>query len=65
MGQQRVQLDRDERRQTLQDAEDIIIEEAPFAFLDHSDDLAAKRSVMRGYTHIAGVRYFENVWLDR
>jgi peptide/nickel transport system substrate-binding protein len=64
MEEQRTQLDREERKQTLQDAEDIIIEEAPFAFLDHSDDLAAKRPNMKGYTHIAGVRYFENVWLD-
>lgn len=64
MNQQRLQLDRENRAETLQNAEDIIMEEAPFAFLSHSDNLAAKRSNVKGYTHIAGVRYFDNVWLD-
>lgn len=65
MGEQRRTVDRDERKQILWDAEDIIMEEAPFAFLDHQTDILAIRPVVKGYTHIPGVRYFESVWVDR
>lgn len=61
---QRRAVDREKRKELLWELEDLVIAEAPFAFLDHQDDVLAKRSNVRGYTHIPGVRYFERIWLD-
>lgn len=64
LGKQREQLDRSERKKTLRDIEDQLIEDAPFAFLYHEDDIAGKQKNVKGYSPIPGLRYFDTVWLD-
>ena len=65
LGKQRRQLDREERKTTLHKIEDRLIADAPFAFLYHEDDIAARQSYVKGYVPISGLRYFDTVWLDQ
>ncbi|MFB6072182.1 MAG: ABC transporter substrate-binding protein [Halobacterium sp.] len=64
LGKQRRQLDRDRRTETLQKIEDRLIEDVPHAFLMHQDDIAAKTSAVKGFTHVPFMRNFHSVWLD-
>ncbi|AEN05721.1 ABC transporter substrate-binding protein [Halolamina sp.] len=64
LDKQRRQLDREERKQTLWDIEDQVIADAPWAFLVHTDDVAAKRSNVNGFVHIPFMRNFHRVWLE-
>jgi peptide/nickel transport system substrate-binding protein len=64
LGEQRRQLERSERKATLHDIEDQLIEDVPFAFLYHGDDIAGKHASVKGFDRISGLRYFETVWLD-
>ena len=64
LDEQRRQLDREERVQTLWEIEDQLIADAPWAFLVHTDDVAAKRSNVNGFVHIPFMRNFHRVWLE-
>lgn len=64
LAEQRRQLDREDRRETLYEIEDQLIADAPFAFMYHDDDIAARRSHVQGYVPIPELRYFDTVWLD-
>jgi len=65
LGQQRRQLERSERKTTLQAIEDQLIKDVPFAFLYHGDDIAGKHARVKGFERIPGLRYFETVWLEQ
>ena len=64
LDEQRRQLDRETRKQTLWEIEDKVIADAPWAFLVHTDDVAAKRSNVKGFVHIPFMRNFHRVWMD-
>jgi peptide/nickel transport system substrate-binding protein len=63
LAQQRRELDRDARTKTLRKLEDHLITDVPHAYLSHRDDIAARRSNVRGFTHIPYMRNFHTVWL--
>jgi peptide/nickel transport system substrate-binding protein len=63
LAQQRRELDRNERAKTLQKLEDQLIADTPSAYLSHRDDIAARRTNVRGFTHIPYMRSFHTVWL--
>jgi peptide/nickel transport system substrate-binding protein len=65
LAQQRRALDRNERKQLLQQLEDKLIEDVPHAYLVHQDDVAARRSSVKGFTHIPFLRNFHTTWLDK
>ncbi|WP_232688861.1 ABC transporter substrate-binding protein [Halobacterium zhouii] len=62
--EQRRELDREKRAETLQRIEDRLIEEVPHAYLMHQDDIAGKNDSVKGFTHIPFLRNFHQVWLD-
>ncbi|WP_309221868.1 ABC transporter substrate-binding protein [Halorussus sp. MSC15.2] len=64
LAEQRKALDRDERKQLLQQLEDKLIADVPHAYLIHQDDVAARRSNVKGFTHIPFLRNFHTTWLD-
>jgi peptide/nickel transport system substrate-binding protein len=64
LADQRQALDRDERKQLLQKLEDKLIADVPHAYLIHQDDVAARRSNVKGFTHIPFLRNFHTTWLD-
>jgi peptide/nickel transport system substrate-binding protein len=64
LSEQRRQLDRDERRQTLQEIEDRLIEQIPHAYLVHQNDIAAVSSDLSGFTHIPFMRPFTTMTMD-
>ncbi|PSP74119.1 ABC transporter substrate-binding protein [Halobacteriales archaeon QS_3_64_16] len=64
LAQQRRELDRSERAKTLQKIEDRLIADTPSAYLSHRDDIAARRSNVKGFTHIPYMRNFHTVWLE-
>jgi len=61
LAEQRTQLDRDARAETLRDIEDILIAEAPSAYLIHQNDIAAYTDRVSGFAHIPFMRPFERV----
>jgi peptide/nickel transport system substrate-binding protein len=64
LGEQRRQLDRDERRQTLQEIEDRLIDQVPHAYLVHQNDIAAVSDSVSGFTHIPFMRPFATMTTD-
>ncbi|RAW46117.1 ABC transporter substrate-binding protein [Halorubrum sp. 48-1-W] len=65
LGEQRRQIDQEERRETLWEIEDILIREAASGFIGHQEDVCGIRDEVKGFVHIpAFVRKFEPVWLD-
>lgn len=64
LGEQRRQLDRNERKETLQQIEDYLIKDSPHLFLFHLDDILGARQRVNGFVHIPYMRYLETVWLD-
>ncbi|WP_281193609.1 ABC transporter substrate-binding protein [Halorubrum sp. F4] len=65
LGEQRRQIDQEERRETLWEVEDILIQEAASGFIGHQEDVCGIRNEVNGFVHIpAFVRKFEPVWLD-
>ncbi|ESP87389.1 ABC transporter substrate-binding protein [Candidatus Halobonum tyrrellensis] len=64
LGEQRSQLDRDARAETLQELEGLLIADTPHAYLSHQDDLAAMRTEVGGFTHVPYMRNFHTVSLD-
>ncbi|WP_435062315.1 ABC transporter substrate-binding protein [Halobaculum sp. EA56] len=64
LAEQRRQLDREQRAETLQTLEDILIEDVPHAYLSHQDDIAARRPEVKGFTHIPFMRNFHSVYLS-
>jgi peptide/nickel transport system substrate-binding protein len=64
LAEQRSQLDRDARRETLQELEDRLIEQVPHAFLVHQNDIAGISESVGGFTHIPFMRSFHTVTLD-
>ncbi|WP_435157194.1 ABC transporter substrate-binding protein [Haladaptatus sp. DFWS20] len=61
---QRTALEREQRKQALQELEDHLIKQAPHAYLMHQDDIAAKRSNVKGFTHIPFMRNFHTTWVE-
>jgi len=62
--EQRRQLDRSARTETLQELEDYLIQEAAHVYLFHQDDLLGTRNNVNGFVHVPYMRYLETVWLD-
>lgn len=65
LAEQRQQLDREKRAETLQQLEDRLIADVPHAYLMHQHDIAAKQQSVKGFTHIPFMRNFHRVWLDK
>jgi peptide/nickel transport system substrate-binding protein len=65
LGKQRETMDRNERKKVLQEAEDLLIEDVPHAYLVHQWDVLGMRSSVNGFVHIPYMRYFDTVWLDQ
>jgi peptide/nickel transport system substrate-binding protein len=61
LAEQRTQLDREARRETLHELEDRLIAQAPSAYLIHQNDIAAYTDRVSGFTHIPFMRPFERV----
>jgi peptide/nickel transport system substrate-binding protein len=61
LAEQRTQLDREARAETLREIEDVLIAEAPSAYLVHQNDIAAYTDRVSGFTHIPFMRPFERV----
>ena len=64
LAEQRRTTDREQRKQVLWTLEDRLIEQVPHAYLMHQDELAAKRSNVKGFTHIPYLRNFHTTWVD-
>ncbi|RBI62506.1 ABC transporter substrate-binding protein [halophilic archaeon] len=65
LAKQRQTLDRQERKKVLHELEDHLIKEVPHAYLMHQDDIAAKRSSVKGFTHIPFMRNFHTTWVEK
>lgn len=63
--QQLSELDREERRSMWHQIEDIIIEDAPFAFTHHTKPWFAYRNSVKNYLPHGINRDFHTTWLDR
>jgi peptide/nickel transport system substrate-binding protein len=61
LAEQRTQLDREARKETLHELEDRLISQAPSAYLVHQNDIAAYTDRVSGFTHIPFMRPFERV----
>lgn len=57
-------LNRDERKELWHEIEDIIIEDAPFAFTHHTKPWFAYRNSVKGYLPHGINRDFHTTWLD-
>jgi len=57
-------LDRDERAKLWHEIEDILIEDAPFAFTHHTKPWFAYRNSVKGYAPHGINRDFHTTWLD-
>jgi peptide/nickel transport system substrate-binding protein len=64
LADQRRQLDREQRAETLQKLEDRLIELVPHVYLSHRDDIAARRQELKGFTHIPYMRNFHTAWIQ-
>lgn len=64
LADQRRELDRGKRAQILQKLEDRLIELVPHVYLSHRNDIAARRTEVKGFTHIPYMRNFHTVWLE-
>ncbi|WP_076431734.1 ABC transporter substrate-binding protein [Haladaptatus litoreus] len=64
LAKQRTALDREERKQALHELEDHLIKQVPHAYLMHQNDIAAKRSTVKGFTHIPFLRNFHTTWVE-
>lgn len=64
LAKQRRALDRKQRKKVLHTLEDHLIKQVPHAYLMHQDDLAAKRSNVKGFVHIPYLRNFHTTWID-
>lgn len=62
IGNQRSELDRDQRAEYIQDAEDRIIETVARVFYSHEDDVYALRDNVEGFISWGNARYF---WTTR
>jgi len=62
--QQRKELDREQRKQTLWKVEDEVIREAPWALLEHENTMAGRRESVRNYEHFGVIHRYRDVWLD-
>jgi len=62
--QQRTQLDRETRKQTLWEIEDKLIRDAPWAFCEHEEMLSGHDQTVQGYEHIGVVMRLRDVWLE-
>jgi peptide/nickel transport system substrate-binding protein len=61
---QRQATDREERKQILWEIEDRIIEEAPWALLEHQSALSARRPRLKNYFHYGPIKRFHTVYLE-
>ena len=64
LAEQRRQLDREARKETLHQLEDRLIEQVPQAYLIHQNDITAVSSSVSGFTHIPFMRMFASMRID-
>lgn len=64
VNEQRRQLDREQRKRTLWEIEDIAIREAPWALLEHENSMAGRRGSVRNYQHFGVIHRYRDVWLE-
>ena len=64
LAEQRRQLDREARKETLHQLEDRLIEQVPQAYLIHQNDITAVSSSVSGFTHIPFMRMFASMSID-
>lgn len=65
LSDQRNATDEDERAEILWEIEDILVEEAPHAYLAHQEDVVGYNESVQGFVHIPSyLRNFHTVWLD-
>ena len=64
LAEQRRQLDREARKETLHQLEDRLIEQVPQAYLIHQNDIAAVSDAVSGFTHIPFMRMFASMSID-
>jgi len=62
--EQRRQVDQDERKQTLWEVEDIVIQEAPWVLVEHEETMAARRESVGNYTHLGVIHRYRDIWLQ-
>jgi peptide/nickel transport system substrate-binding protein len=65
LGEQRRQLNRQNRAETLRQIEDQLIADAPHAYIYHRDDIAAKVDRVQGFVHIPFMRNFHTTWVQQ
>jgi peptide/nickel transport system substrate-binding protein len=63
--QQRQQLGREQRKETLWAVEDLVIREAPWALLEHENSMAGRRDAVNNYTHFGVIHRYRDVWLTQ
>ncbi|WP_435181326.1 ABC transporter substrate-binding protein [Halorussus sp. AFM4] len=61
---QRTELNREKRKQTLWKIEDMLLEEAPWAFFEHETVEAARRKNVKNYTHFGIIDRLRSVYLE-
>ncbi|WP_459881384.1 ABC transporter substrate-binding protein [Halorubrum gandharaense] len=65
LGDQRRAADQDERAEILQELEDVLIRDAPDAYLVHEEDVVGFGDHVGGFTHIPSfLRNFHEVWVE-
>jgi peptide/nickel transport system substrate-binding protein len=64
LAEQRRQLDREQRKETLHQLEDRLIKQVPQAYLVHQNDIAAVSSGVSGFTHTPFMRMFASMSID-
>jgi peptide/nickel transport system substrate-binding protein len=59
--------DQEQRREVYEEAQEVILEEAPHVFLFHSSQYEALRPEVRGFEHFPNTSYLglRTTWLDR
>ncbi|WP_435194584.1 ABC transporter substrate-binding protein [Natronomonas sp. EA1] len=65
LDEQRRALDREERKEILQQLEDRLIQQVPHAYLVHQNDIAAYTDAVSNFTHIPFMRDLSRVVVNR
>ncbi|RIK44003.1 MAG: hypothetical protein DCC58_08850, partial [Chloroflexi bacterium] len=61
----RATANQDERAELFRELQQLLHEEAPFAFLYTAPDITGFQNYVKGYKAIPEMRYLEFVWLDK
>jgi peptide/nickel transport system substrate-binding protein len=65
LGQTRETVDREARKELFWEVEDMLIEDAPWAFLGHFDNLSAHRSTVRNLNEVTYVEDLSKTWVEQ